>query len=153
MAKDLEDLLTTLYELLSDSFTLPLGSDRAFVDKDKALALLDEINASLPGYLKDAKRIAEEEDKIIAKARREAEATKRAAEETARKMVSEQVILTTAKKKADDLLSNADAKSKEVRRAAHEYVDNVLKRTEEAINAAMAEVRQSRTEFRIAAKK
>jgi cell division septum initiation protein DivIVA len=153
MARDVEELLTTLYELLSESFTLPLGNDRAFVDKDKALALLDEINAALPGFLKDAKRIAEEEEKIIAKARRDAEATKRAAEETARRMVSEQTVLTTAKKKADDILSNAESKSKEVRRAANEYVDNILKRTEEAIGAAVAEVRQSRAEFRIAAKK
>ena len=153
MAKDLEDLLAALYDLLSDSFTLPLGSDRAFVDKGKALALLDEINASLPGYLKDARRIAEDEERIIATAKRSAEATKRGAEETAKKMVGEQAVLTTARKKADDILSNAEAKSKEVRRAANEYVDNVLKRTEEAISAAMAEVRQSRAEFRIAAKK
>lgn len=153
MARDVEDLLSALYDLLSDSFTLPLGSDRAFVDKDKALALLDEINAALPGYLREAKRIAEEEQTIITKAKRDAEASKRAAEEQARKLTSEQAVLTTAKKKADDILQNAETKSKEVRRAANEYVDNVLKRTEEAISAAMAEVRQSRAEFRVAAKK
>lgn len=153
MARDVEELLSALYDLLSDSFTLPLGSDRAFVDKDKALALLDEINAALPGYLKDAKRIADEEQTIIGKAKRDAEASKRTAEEQARKLISEQAVLANAKKKADDILQNAEAKSKEVRRAANEYVDNVLKRTEEAISAAMAEVRQSRAEFRVASKK
>ena len=153
MAKDVEELISALHDLLSDSFTLPLGSDRAVIDKDKALGLLDEISAAMPGYLRDAKRIAEDEEEIIGRAKRSAEASKRAAEEQARKLVSEQAVLTTAKKKADDILANAEAKSKEVRRAANEYVDNVLKRTEEAIGAAMAEVRQSRAEFRIAAKK
>jgi vacuolar-type H+-ATPase subunit E/Vma4 len=62
-------------------------------------------------------------------------------------------VLTTAKKKADDIMRNAETKSKEIRRAANEYVDNILKRTEEAINTAISEVRQSRTEFRTAARK
>ncbi|MDR1736379.1 MAG: hypothetical protein LBR85_05880, partial [Oscillospiraceae bacterium] len=128
MAKDVEDLLAALYKLLSDSFTLPLGSDRAIIDKDKALALLDEINAALPSYLSDAKRIADEEQKIIAKAKRDAEAARRNAEEQAHRMVSEQEVLTTAKKKADDIMRNAETKSKEIRRAANEYVDNILKR-------------------------
>lgn len=153
MSRDVEELLGTLYDLLQDSFTLPLGSDRCVVDKDKALGLIDEITAALPGYLKDAKRIAEEENVIIAKAKRDAEASRRHAEEQAKRLVSEQEILTVARQKAADLTQNAEKKSKEILKATNEYVDDLLKRTEDAINVALTQVKQARSEFRAAARR
>ncbi len=153
MARDVEDLLSMLYDMLQDAFTIPLGNDRCVVDKDKALALLDEINAAMPGYIKEAKRIAEEEAQIIAKAKREAEVTRRAAEEQARRLVNQEEVLTVARQKASDMIAQAEAKTRELRKATNEYVDNTMKRTEDAIHAALNEIRQSRVEFRTAAKK
>ena len=153
MSKDVEEQLNALHEMISEAFTMPLGNDKVVLNKDRVLAMLDDIMASLPGYVKEAKRIAEEENQIRAKAKREAESIVRAAEEQARKMTGEQEVLNVAKQKAAELMQNAEVKSKEVRRATNEYVDNLLKRTEEAINAAMTEVKQSRAEFRLAAKK
>jgi len=39
------------------------------------------------------------------------------------------------------------SKSNELRRVANEYADDTLRRTEEAISAALNEVRQSRSRF------
>ncbi len=153
MDRDVEELLELLRKMLQDAFTIPLGNDRCVVDKDKALGLIDEITASLPSYIKDAKRIADDEANIVARAKKDAEAMRRAAEEHARKQVSEQEILIHAKQKASELVHNAEVKSKEVRTATNDYVDNALKRTEEALLSAMNEVRQSRSEFRSATKK
>lgn len=153
MARDVEELLSMLYDMLQDAFTIPLGNDRCVVDKDKALALLDEINAAMPGYINEAKRIAEEEAQIISKAKREAEVTRRAAEEQARRLVSQEEVLTVARQKASDMIAQAEAKTRELRKATNEYVDNTMKRTEDAIHAALNEIRQSRVEFRSASKK
>ncbi len=153
MARDVEELLSMLYDMLQDAFTIPLGADKCVVDKDKALALLDEVMAAMPRYLSDAKRIAEEESQILARAKRDAEATRRASEEQARRLVSEDEVLLTAKQKAADITNQSEAKAREVRKATNEYVDNTLKRTEEAINTALNEIRQSRIEFRNTLKK
>lgn len=151
MAGGAEELLAMLYEMVQDAFALPFGSDRCILDRDKVLGLLDEINAVLPGDLKQAKTIVESRNDVIATARREAEAIKRQAEERARQMVSQEEILVTARQKANDITTAAETRAREVRRAANDYVDNTLKRTEEAIATALSEVRKSRAEFRNAA--
>ena len=153
MARDVEDLLNTLYNMIQDAFTIPLGNDRCIIDKDKALAILDDVSTAMPGYIRDAKRIAEEEAHIISRAKREAEVTRRAAEEQAKRLVSQEEILAMARQKAADIQSQTEAKMRELRKATNEYVDNTMKRTEDAINAALNEIRQSRVEFRAASKK
>lgn len=153
MPRDVEDLLGLLTDMIHNALTLPLGKDRCVVDKDKALALLDEITAAMPGYVRDAKRIAAEEAQIISKAKREAEATRKSAEEHSRRLVSEEEVFLMAKQKAAEIVSQAETKSKEVLRATNEYVDNTLKRTEDSVGAALNELRKSRVEFRNAARK
>ncbi|MDR0248530.1 MAG: hypothetical protein LBI44_02555 [Oscillospiraceae bacterium] len=149
---DVDELLAKLYNMVNDAFTLPLSSDRCFIDKDKALALLDEIIASMPGYLKDAKRIAQDEAQILAKAKRDAEVIRHNAEELAKRLTSEHDILMAAKKKAHDLLSEAEQKDKAIKKSTNSYVDDLLRRTEESINTARNEVIHTRSEFRNAAR-
>ena len=148
MAHAVEELIDMLYNMVQEAFALPFGNDRCILDKDKVLGLLDEINATLPKDLKEARTIVESRNEVLANARRESEAIKRAAEERARQMVSEQEVLTVARQKATDVQAAAEGKSREVRRAANEYADNVMRRTEEALAQALGEVRQSRSEFR-----
>ena len=53
-----------------------------------------------------------------------------------------------AQKEADDLMKNAQAKIKELRQVTNDYVDDSMKRTEDAIAQALSEVRESRSKFR-----
>ncbi|MDR0381140.1 MAG: hypothetical protein LBH86_04005 [Oscillospiraceae bacterium] len=151
MAGGVEELLGMLYEMVQNAFSLPFGSDRCILDKDKLLGLVDEINAILPTDLKQARSIVEGRNDIISAAKREAEAVKRQAEERARQLVSQEEVLVVARQKANDIILSAETKAKEMRRVASEYVDNTLKRTEEALSEALNEVRTSRAEFRSAA--
>lgn len=151
MANGVEELLTMLYNMVQDAFSLPFGADRCILDRDKVLSLIDEINNILPSDLKQARNIVENRNDIIGTARREAEGIKRQAEERARQMVSEEEILIMARQKAADITQAAESKAREVRRSANEYVDNTLKRTEEALGTALSEIRSSRSEFRMAA--
>lgn len=153
MAHGVEDLINMLYTLIQDAFTLPLGSDKCVLDKDKALGLLDEINATLPTDLQQARSIVESRNELLSAAKKEADSIRRTAEERARTMVSEQEVLTVARQKAADLMASTEQKSREVRKATNDYVDDILKRTEEAINTALNEVRQSRVEFRNTSRK
>ena len=59
MASGIEEILTTLYEMVQDAWSLPLGADKCVLERDKVLDLLDEISNQLPGELKQAKTIVE----------------------------------------------------------------------------------------------
>ena len=50
MASGIEEILTTLYEMVQDAWSLPLGADKCVLERDKVLDLLDEISNQLPGF-------------------------------------------------------------------------------------------------------
>ena len=76
---------------------------------------------------------------------------RRAAEEKARALVEEQEIVRIARARSSELVANAESKSKELRRVASDYVDDILRRSEESLAAALSQVRGSRGQFRAAA--
>lgn len=151
MNSDVFELIEMLYEMVSDAWTVPLGNDKCVVERDKVLDLLDEIKGQLPGEIDDAKKLIAARAEYIASAKREGESIKKAAEDYARQAVAEHEITTAAKQQAAEMINAADTKAKELRRIANEYAEDALKRTEEAITAALGEIRQSRSSFRVAA--
>ena len=150
MAEALE-ILEMLYTMVSEAWGVPLGNDKCIVERDKVLNLLDDLKAQLPAELAEAKRLVAARDEFVGNAKREAESIRKVAQEQAHHMVEEQEIYRIAKARAGELISTSEAKTRELRRAANEYVDDALRRTEEAVSAALDEVRGSRARFRNAA--
>ena len=144
MASGIEEILTTLYEMVQDAWSLPLGADKCVLERDKVLDLLDEISNQLPGELKQAKTIVESRNEVITNAKREAENILKQAEQRARQMISHEEVYLQAQKEADDLMKNAQAKIKELRQVTNDYVDDAMKRTEDAISQSLSEIRESR---------
>ena len=151
MESNVQELVEMLYSMISEAWGLPLGNEKCVIERDKVLDLLDEIKAQLPVEIAEARRLMDARTEFIANAKREADAIKKAAEDRARGLVDEQEVLRTAKAKSSSVLSDAETKSTELRRAANEYVDDAMKRTEEALNLALEEIRGSRARFRNAA--
>lgn len=149
MVNEVTELLEMLYNNVSDARNVPLGGkDKCMINRDSVLNLLDDIRAQLPIELTEAKRLLSARDEFIQNAKREAETIRKAAEEQARALIEEQEITRLAKARANEIVVNAETKSRELIRVANGYVDDALRRTEEAITAAMSEVRQSRSRFR-----
>lgn len=149
--QDVLELVEMLYTMVSEAWSVPLGKEKCMIERDAVLNILDEIKAQLPVEIAEAKRLVAARDEYISSARREVEAMKRSAEEHAKAVVDEQEIVKAAKIKSVELINNAENKSRELRRAANEYVDDTMRRTEEAVTAALNEIRQSRQRFRTAA--
>jgi F0F1-type ATP synthase membrane subunit b/b' len=142
------ELVEMLYNMVSEAWGVPLGNEKCIIERDKVLNLLEEIKAQLPVELAEAKRLVSAKEEFINSAKREAESIRKAAEEQARRLVDEQEVVRIAKARSNELLTTAEQKSKELRRVANEYVDDALRRTEEAVAAALDEIRQSRIRFR-----
>lgn len=151
MEKEVLELVEMLYTMIAEAWSVPLGNDKCIVEREKVLNLLDEVKAQLPLELAEAKRLVSARDEFISNAKREAEAIRKAAEERSRQLVDEQEVVRLARAKGNEIMASADSKSRELRRAANEYVDDALRRTEEAVATALEEVRGSRVRFRSAA--
>lgn len=151
MENEIMQLIDTLYDIVTEAWGVPLGNEKCIIERDKVLNILDDIKVQLPVEITEAKRLLAARDEFISNAKREAESVRKVAEDHARNLVEEQEVVRAARAKSSELLTTADSKSRELRQAANEYVDDALRRTEEAVSAALDEVRQSRLRFRNAA--
>ena len=144
----IEDIISALYDMVQDARALPLGADRCILERDKVLDMLDEVIAQLPVELKQARTIVESRNELIGQARREAEGLIRQAQEKAAQLVSEEAIYQEAKRQCADMVSAAQNRIAELRKASNEYMDDALRRTEEAIAQSLGQVKDTRAKFR-----
>lgn len=144
----IEDLISVLYEMIQDARAVPLSSEKCIVEREKVLDLLDEISNSLPGELKQAKTIVDSRSEVITNARREAETIVKQAQQQVQKLTSKEEVYKQAQKQADELMRATQTKVRELKQVTNAYVDDALRRTEEAINDALGEIHQSRAKFR-----
>ena len=152
MSSRIPELLEMLHTMITEAWGLPLGAEKCVIERDKALDLLDEIRAQFPTEIAEAKRLIDARAEFINNAKREAEAIRRSADEKAKQLVDEQEIIRISRAKSNEMLSAAEASTNELRRVANEYVDDAMQRSEEALAAALNELRQSRIKFRQAAR-
>jgi len=151
MASGVEELLDILFEMIDEAKSVPLSSEKCMIERDRALDLLDDIRAQFPMELKEAKKLLENRNEYINNAKREAELIKKQAEEEARQMVDGNELLQQARQKSAEMIRVAEERGRELRRAANEYCEDALRRTEEAVAEAFEEIKQSRARFRAAA--
>ena len=161
MSSGIEEVIGALYEMVQDAWSLPLGADKCVLERDKVLDLLDEINNQLPAEFKQAKTIVDARNEVITNAKREAEGIRNQAEERARALVDGQEIvriararssemLAEAESRSSEMLTTAETKAQQLRRASSEFCEDMLRRTEETISAALGNVQQTRAGVRAA---
>lgn len=145
---NIEDIITSLYDMIQDARALPLGADKCILERDKVLDMLDEVIAQMPNELKQARTIVESRNELIGQARREAEGVIRQAQEKARQMVTQEAIYQEAKRKCQEMVQQTQEQIAQLRKVSNEYMDDALRRTEEAIAQSLGEVRDTRVKFR-----
>ena len=144
----IEDIINSLYDLIQDARGLPLGADKCILERDKVLDMLDEIIAQLPSEIKQSRAIVESRNELIGQARREAESIVRAAQQKAEELVAQEAIYLEAKRQCQDMYNKTQERIAQLRKASNEYMDDALRRTEEAIAQSLSEVRDTRAKFR-----
>ena len=137
------ELIEMLYTMISEAWGVPLGQDKCLVDREKALDIIEDIKAQLPAEMAESKRLVSARDEFIRNAKKEADSV--------RKMAEEQEIVRAAKARAEEVIATAENKSRELRRAANEYVAESLQNAEESVTQALELIRTSRGRFRSAA--
>lgn len=145
---DVIELLDILYGMVTEAWGVPLGNDKCIIEREKAIEIINDIKASLPTALAEAKRLVAARDEFIGNAKREAEALRKSAEDKARSMVEEQEIVRVAKARSSEMIASAEAKSKELRRVASEYVDQIMSQAESSMGNALAAMQNTRAAFR-----
>ncbi len=144
----IEDIISALYDMIQDARALPLGADKCILERDKVLDMLDEIIAQLPAELKQSRTIVESRNELIGQARREAEGIVRQAQQKAKELVAEEAIYQEARRQCQEMVIKTQGRIADLRKASNDYMDDALRRTQEAIAQSLAEVKDTRAKFR-----
>ena len=119
-----DDLILELQDMVNDAKAVPLSRDKkVLISSDRVLYILDEIDEALPTEI----RQAEERRKI---------------------MVSEHEITKAAEAQAREIVTDAKKKASEITKAANNYVDDIMKRTDELITGCAQDIRKARQSFK-----
>lgn len=147
---DILELIDQLYLMVSEAWGVPLGNDKCIIEREKAVELINKIKESLPSSIAESKRLVAARNEFVGSAKREAEAMRKTAEEQARTMIEEQEIVRVARARSAEMITSAEAKSRELRQAASEYVENLMRETEESISAALGRIQETHRSFQSA---
>ena len=143
---NVEELLDQLDEVIDKG--LGLGSRRCIVDAEKIRILIDDIRLNMPQEIKQARSIVSDRADIITTAKREAEGIIHQAEEKAKTLVAQEEITRQAQARAADIIAQSQQKSREMRKAAQEFVDDIMRRADEGLTMNLSEVRKVRASLK-----
>lgn len=145
---NIDEILDLLDEALEDAWTLPLSGGRRVVDIEKMRELTDDIRLNLPAEVRQAKAIVNDRAEIISTAKKEAASIVKKAEDKARAIVNQDDLTKAAQQKAAEIISQAQMQAREMRQAATEFADNLMKSTEQFLVASIEEVKETRAKLR-----
>ena len=143
---NMDDLIEQLDEVLDGGMKLP--GKRVIVDIEKVRAIVDDMRMTMPTEIKQAKGIVADRADILNNAKREAGGIIRAAEERQKAMVAEEEITKLAQAKAGEILAAAQKKGRDMRKAAQDFVDDLMTRADEQLTANLNEVKKTRAALR-----
>lgn len=147
-----EELLNEIQDMMNEAKSVPLTGGKSLVDTEKVLDILDEINDTLPSEVRQAKNIVSDRGQIIAEAKKEAEEIIRAAEERKKQLVNQNEIVKAAHEQANEILNDAKAKTSDMRKAAADFVEEIMRKTDESITAQLTELRKTRQNIKMTQK-
>src|SRR2546421_11434275 len=118
-------LIDKLDDLIHNAKPVPL-TDQVRVDKEEIYDILDQMRATIPEEIKQARWIVKERQEMLAEAKREAERIVKEARDRQERLISQEEITKQAERAAEDGVEDANTRARESRRRAEDYPDEVL---------------------------
>ena len=136
-------LIDKLDDVVHNARPVPL-TDQVRVDREEIYDLLDQMRATIPEEIKQARWIVKERQEMLAEAKREAERIVREAREQQARLISDEEVTKQAERAADEIVEDARAREREIRLGAEDYADEILNTLEVNLQKFLAAVQRGR---------
>lgn len=141
---NVENILLMMEDMLDSAWSIPLSGGKSAIDVDRFRELIEDLRLHLPVEINKAKEIVNDRKIILDDAKKEAEMVIRVAEERAKKLVDHDELVKQSQMKANEILSTSQLQARELKKATSDYVDSMLRSTEEQMTKTLGELRQKR---------
>jgi vacuolar-type H+-ATPase subunit H len=118
-------LIDKLDDLVHNARPVPL-TDQVRVDREEIYDLLDQMRATIPEEIKQARWIVKERQEMLAEAKREAERIVADAREQQKRAIDQEEITRQAERAAEEIVEEAREREREIRLGAEDYADDIL---------------------------
>lgn len=136
-------LIEKLDDVIHDARGVPLSGD-VRVNKEEMYDLLDQMRATIPEEIKQARWIVKERQEMLAEAKREAERIVNEAKDKQAQLVSQEEVVRQAERLAEDIVEEARAREREIRLGAEDYADEILSTLEVNLQKFIGAVQRGR---------
>ena len=136
-------LIDKLDDVVHNARPVPL-TDQVRVDREEIYDLLDQMRATIPEEIKQARWIVKERQEMLAEAKREAERIVREAREQQARLISDEEVTKQAERAADEIVEDARTREREIRLGAEDYADEILNTLEVNLQKFLAAVQRGR---------
>ena len=140
---DIMALVDKLEDLVAEGKKVPLTSS-VMVNEQKIYDIIDEIRASFPDEIKQARWIVKERQEMLEEAEKEANKIVEEARAKADSIAHETEIVKLAENKAGELVEDARNKEREIRLGAEDYADEMLANLEVNLGKLLTAVQRGR---------
>ena len=136
-------LIDKLDDTIHNAKPVPL-TDQVRVDKEEIYDILDQMRATIPEEIKQARWIVKERQEMLAEAKREAERILKEARDEQMRLISEEEVVKQAERQAEEIVEEARTREREIRLGAEDYADDILNTLEVNLQKFTAAVQRGR---------
>ena len=134
---DILFLVDRLEELFHHGSRLPFSHKR-IVEEQAFLDIIDQMRIMIPEEIRQAKRIIEERERILAQAQEDAERTRTLAQQQAAMLLSQEGRVQMAEDRAEQIIAEARAHAEQLKADADRHCISVLAELEREMNSILA---------------
>ena len=102
----------------------------------------------MPDEIRQAKAIVADRAQIIEDAKTESSTIIKVAQEKAKNILSHDELVKRAEETSESIISEAQIKARDMKKAANEYVEELMKKTDDVLMNSITELRQARKDLR-----
>ena len=136
-------LIDKLDDLVHNAKAVPL-TDQVRIDREEIYDILDQMRATIPEEIKQARWIVKERQEMLAEAKRECDRILGEAREQAVREASQTEIVKLAERQAQDIVDDARRQARETRLEMEDWADSILSTLEVNLDKFLAAVRRGR---------
>lgn len=137
---DILTLIDKLEDLASQGTSIPLTKN-VLVDEDRLMDIIDQMRVSIPDEINRSKQVIAQRDRLIAQAAEEQQRTLEIAREQKEQMIAASEITIEAKKRAEQIVSQAATEAEVIKREADKYTLEKLRQLETEMELLLNQVR------------
>ena len=136
-------LIDKLDDLVHNAKAVPL-TDQVRIDREEIYDILDQMRATIPEEIKQARWIVKERQEMLAEAKREVDRLLAEAREQAVREASQTEIVKIAEHQAQDIVDEARRQARETRLEMEDWADGILSTLEVNLDKFLSAVKRGR---------